>query len=185
MDTLPGSITISVLLLTIFLVFITALKYAIEDNFLRTRLIMTAFFIFIVATLTVCYWPFFFATLPFTIPAGLVGVIIGYFVAVRAAEEKLKEEGVAYYMSHFAHIHFKDVTVLNWWSLVNFYSIMGALALLNLVGLTTVLFHNLKPLTLLTSAFGAFLIGTIAPYLVHLWSIKSRKQKSNRTISEA
>jgi hypothetical protein len=60
---------------------------------------------------------------------------------------------------------------------------MSALALINLVGLTTVILHNLKPMALLTSAFGAFLIGSIVPYLIHLWSIKIR-QKRSKTTSE-
>ena len=179
----PVSVIIVVAVLTAFLVFITTLKYAVEDNFTRTRLIMTAFFCFIVTTLTVSYWPFFFATLPYTIPAGLVGMLAGYIVGVRTAEKKLSAQGIRYYMGHFAHIHLKEVNPLNWWSFINFYSAMGALALINLVGLTTVIFHNLKPLTLATSAFGAFLIGSIVPYLIHLWSIKAT-QNSTSTTSE-
>ena len=98
MAELPASIIITIVVLTVFLIFITALKYAITDNFVRTRLMMTAFFLFIVTTLTISYWEFFFATLPYTIPAGLVGVFAGWVVGVRTAEQKLRTAGVAHYM---------------------------------------------------------------------------------------
>lgn len=177
MEQLPVSIIIAVAVLTLFLVFITVLKYVVEDNFTRTRLMMSAFFVFIVATLTLSYSEFFFATLPYTIPAGLAGVLVGYLVGVRAAEERINAKGLAYYMRHFAHIHVKDISVLNWWSLINFYSVMSALLLINLVGFTTVILHNLKPMALLTSAVGAFLIGTIVPYLIHLWSLPAGRRE--------
>jgi hypothetical protein len=76
MEQLPGSITITVLLLTIFLSFITALKYAVANDFMRKRLIMTSFFFFIIATLTVSFWEYALATLPFTIPACLIGALL-------------------------------------------------------------------------------------------------------------
>jgi hypothetical protein len=177
MAELPSSIIITIAVLTVFLVFITALKFAVEDHFTRTRLIMSAFFFFIVATLTISYWEFFFDTLPYTIPAGAFGVLVGYLIGVRAAEAKLAAEGAARYIKHFAHIYLHDIEQGNWWSVINFYSVMGALALINLVGLTTVILHNLKPMALATSAFGAFLIGSIIPYLIHLWSIKAAHNK--------
>ena len=157
---LPVSIIITVALLTVFLSVLTALKYVVRSNFVRTRAIMTLFFFFIVATLTVSYSEFFFLTLPYTIPAGLVGAVVGYLVGVRAAKKKLNTQGLAHYMENFDHIHIHEIKGLNWWSLINFYTVMGALLLINLVGLTTVIFHNTKPLTLMTSAVGAFLIGT-------------------------
>ena len=178
---LPPSIIVVIAVLTVFLVFITALKYAVADNFTRTRLIMTAFFCFIVTTLTVSYWQFFFATLPYTLPAGAVGVALGYFVGVRTAEAKLAAKGLAHYAEHFAHIHIHEVQAFTWWSFINFYSVMSALLLINLVGLTTVLLHNLKPMALATSAIGAFLIGSIIPYLVHLWSIKAPQKTTSAT----
>ena len=181
MEALPTSIIVVIAVLTLFLSLLTALKYAVEDHFTRTRFIMTAFFCFIVATLTISYWPFFFDTLPYTIPAGLVGVCAGYLVGVQTAREKLSAQGLRYYREHFAHVHTKDIASFNWWSLINFYSVMGALALINLVGLTTVIFHNLKPMTLATSAFGAFLLGSIVPYLIHLWSIKAAQNKTKTT----
>src|SRR3989344_8647400 len=170
MEALPFSIIAVIAVLTLFLSLLLVLKYAVKDDFIRMRFIMTAFFCFIVATLTISYWPFFFATLPYTIPAGLVGIIIGYTIGVRAAQAKLAAQGMAAYLEHFAHIHPHDIRRGSWWSLINFYTVIGALALINLIGLTTVIFHNLKPMTLATSAFGAFLIGTIIPYLIHLWS---------------
>ena len=142
---------------------------------------MTSFFFFIVATLTIAYSEFFFDTLPFTIPSGVAGVAVGYLVGARAAKAKLAMEGAAYYTRHFAHIHLRDITEGNWWAVINFYSVVSALALINFVGLTTVIFHNLKPMSLATSAFGAFLLGSIVPYLAHLWSIKTRQTKSSST----
>ena len=53
MINLPPSIIITIAVLTVFLSLVVVLKYAIEDNFSRTRLMMTAFFFFIVTTLTV------------------------------------------------------------------------------------------------------------------------------------
>lgn len=184
MEQLPASVILVVALLTAFLVFVTALQYAVADYFTRNRLIMTGFFLFIVSTLTISYWPFFFATLPYTIPAGIVGLGVGYGLGVRTAREKLAEQGKRYYTRHFAHIHLGDLSQFSWWSFANYYTAVGALALINLVGLTTVIFHNLRPLTLLTSAFGAFLIGSIAPYLAHLWSIRPA-QNNNSATSEA
>ncbi len=181
MEQLPSSITITVLLLTIFLSFITVLKYAVEDHFVRTRLIMTSFFFFIIATLTISFMQYALATLPFTIPAFIVGAVIGRLVGVRAAEARLKAEGLAHYTKHFAHVHIKELNHFAWWSLVNFYSVMGALALINLVGFSTVIFRQNEMLAILTSVVGAFLLGTIAPYLVHLWSIKAAQNRSRTT----
>jgi hypothetical protein len=177
---LPASITITIAVLTVFLAFVTAVKYAVENDFIRMRLIMTAFFIFIVTTLTVCYYPFFFATLPYTIPAGLVGILAGYLVGVRSAEERIKAEGLRHYMRHFAHVDIGEEG-FHWWTLLNFYTVIGALVLINFVGLTTVILHNLKPMALGTSALGAFLIGSTLPYLIHLWRIKATQTKSKTT----
>lgn len=180
MQQLPSSIIVVIAVLTVFLTFVTALTYTTQDHFTRTRFIMSAFFVFIVATLTISYWPFFFYTLPYTVPAGLAGVFVGWLVGVRAAEARIAAEGLAHYMSHFAHIHIRDLSQLTWWSFINFYSALGALALINLVGLTSVIFHNLKPMTLATSMFGAFLIGTIIPYLIHVWSLPLRTRWSKK-----
>lgn len=181
MEGVPLSVIGVVAALTAFLVFVTVLKYAVEDGFTRMRFVMTAFFCFIVTTLTLSYWPFFFATLPYTVPAGLLGLLVGYLVGVRTAEERISEKGLRHYKEHFAHIHIEDVASLNWWSLVNYYTVLGALGLINLVGLTTVIFHNLEPMTLATSAFGAFLIGSIVPYLIHLWSISPAQNNTKKT----
>jgi hypothetical protein len=174
MSSLPPSIILNIAILTVFFIFIVAVKFAVEDDFKRTRLIMSAFFFFIVATLTICFSEYFFATLPYTIPAGIVGVVVGFFIGVPAAESRLKKEGLARYKHDFAEVEIKGVKGFQWWTLLNFYTILTTLALINLVGLTTVLLHNLKPMALVMSAFGAFLIGSIIPYLWHLWTIKSR-----------
>ncbi|HVV14960.1 MAG TPA: hypothetical protein VHD55_00960 [Candidatus Paceibacterota bacterium] len=184
MEQLPNSITITVAALTVFLSIITALKYAIEDEFTRTRLIMTLFFLFIVATITISFWKYTLDTLPFTIPAWLLGALIGYLLGVRTEQAKLQAQGLTHYVQHFAHIHPTDFKKFTWWSVINFYSVMGALLLINLVGFSTVLYREVEPLAIATSVVGAFLLGTIAPYLLHLWSIKAPHAK-RRTASEA
>lgn len=181
MEQLPASITITVALLTVFLSFITVLKYAVEDDFVRTRLIMTSFFFFIVATLTISFYKHTAATLPFTIPAWILGVAVGYIGGVRAAQARLKLEGVRHYMRHFAHVHIKNASDITWWSVVNFYSVMSALVLINLVGLSTVIFRQAENWAVATSTVGAFLLGTIAPYLVHLWRIRARQNTRSST----
>ena len=180
---LPNSITITIAVLTIFLVFITALKYAIEDEFVRTRLIMTAFFFFIIATLTISFWRYTQATLPFTVPAWGLGALLGYILGVRTEQQKLSTTGLSYYLQHFAHIHFKEMASFTWWSFINFYSVMSALILINLVGLSTVLFSQIEDLAIATCVVGAFLLGTITPYLVYLWSISAAHRRST-TMSE-
>jgi hypothetical protein len=174
MNSLPPSIIITIAILAAFLILLVVLKYAVENEFTRTRLIMSAFFAFIVTTLTICFKDFFMATLPYTIPAGFAGVVAGYFIGLPAAEERLKKEGINRYRQDFASVEVRGIKGFKWWTLLNFYTILSALALINLVGFTTVLLHNLKPMALLTSAFGAFLIGSILPYLYHLWKIKAR-----------
>jgi hypothetical protein len=182
-DQLPTSITITVLVLTVFLSFITVIKYTVENRFVQTRLLMTSFFFFIVATITISFWQYSLITLPYTVPAWLLGALIGYVLGVRTEQQKLRAEGLAYYKKHFAHIHIKDIEKLTWWSVINFYSVMSALILINLVGLSTVIFRGAEIWAIATSTVGAFLLGTIAPYLVHLWSIKTA-QNNNNTTSE-
>ena len=179
MDLLPASIIIVIALLALFLIFITGLKYVVVDQFARTRLIMSSFFIFIVATLSISFWPLAAATLPYSIPALLVGVLIGYVLGVRTEKQKLRMQGMRRYMEHFAHIHIKDFESLEWWSVINFYSVMGGLVLINLVGASNVLFNGAEAWAILTSAFGAFLLGTIVPYLVYLWSLPAGRQVSS------
>ena len=165
MDQLPASITLTVAVLTAFLVFITALKYTAMSRFVRTRAIMTSFFFFIVTTLTISFWQYTFATLPFTIPAALLGVLVGYMVGVRTAEKRLHTEGLEHYMEHFAHIHIHEVKRLTWWSLVNFYSVMSALVLINLVGFSTVIFRQNESLAIMTSLPAHFYWGQSLPTL--------------------
>lgn len=172
--------TVTIALLTVFFMFITGLKYASIGRTTRTKLVMTSFFFFIVCTLTISFWEYALDSLPYSIPAALLGAAVGYFSGVRAAEERLKKEGVTYYMEHFAHVHFGEGR-LSWWALINFYTIMGALALINLVGLSNVIFGHARGWALFTSAIGAFFIGTIAPYLIHIWTIGARQSSSSTT----
>lgn len=181
MEKLPLSIIAGIAILTLFLSLLLVLKYAVTSNFVRTRIVMSAFFWFIVATLTLAFWPYFLATLPFAVPAGFLGMAIGYFVAVREAKEKLRTQGIEYYMEHFAHIHLKDITGFSWWSVVNFYTVAGALVLINFVGFSNVILGGSKMGAIVTSALGAFLLGTIFPYLAHLWTIKTTTHRSKTT----
>ncbi len=171
--TLPGSIVLAIAVLAIFLSYLVVLKYTVSNNFHRTRLAMTSFFFFIVVTLTLSYWHYTLDTLPYTVPAFIVGIILGYVVGVRGAEDRLKKEGAEQYREHFAHVHVHGLKDITWWSFINFYTIMGALVLINLVGFSTVLVPS-ETLAIGTSAVGALLLGTIAPYLLHLWSLSRR-----------
>lgn len=178
------SVLIAILALTVFLFLVSALAYAITNAFRRTTFVMTALFCFIVVTLTVSFWRYALVSLEFTIPAFFVGMALGYFIGVKAAKEKMMMLGAEHYVEHFAHVHIGDITRLHWWSVINFYSIVGALALINLVGLSNVIFEGRESWAMFACAFGAFLMGTVVPYLVHLWSI-SRKHAKRSTISEA
>lgn len=184
MESLSLVIVAAIAILTVFLSVITALKYAISNKFVRTRLSMTLFFCFIVATLTLSFWPYALASLVFTVPAVLLGAAVGHIVGVRAAKERLMLEGMEQYVEHFAHVHITDVAKMQWWSLINFYSIAGALLLINFVGLSTVIYKDSEALVMATCVFGAFLIGSVVPYLIHLWSIKAPQKRSSNT-SEA
>lgn len=168
---LPSSIVFTIALLAVFLSYLVVLKYSVRENFKRTRATMTSFFFFIVATLTISFWQVTLATLPYTIPAFIIGIGAGYLVGVRAAHERIKSEGLIHYREHFAHVHVRGLTDMTWWSVVNFYTIMGALALINLVGFSVVIMHS-EPLAIATSTVGAFLLGSIVPYLLHLWTLR-------------
>jgi ACR3 family arsenite efflux pump ArsB len=180
-EQLPNSITLVLALLTVFLIFAVGIKYAIQNNFTRTRLVMTSFFCFIVLTLTISFWAYRMSSLPYTIPAALAGILAGYLLGVRTEQQKLRANGIEHYMEHFAHVHVHDFKALNWWSVINFYSVMGGLLLINLVGLSIVIFGGDSQSAIRTSMVGAFLLGTIVPYLVHLWSIKAPHQIRSTT----
>lgn len=168
---LPGAIVLAIAVLAVFLSYLVVLKYTVRENFHRTRLSMTSFFFFIIVTLTLSFWQYTLHTLPYTVPAFAIGLVLGYMVGVRGAEERLKKEGHEHYREHFAHIHVGGLKDLTWWSVINFYTIMGALMLINLVGFSTVLVPS-ESLAIGTSAVGALLLGSIVPYLGHLWALK-------------
>ncbi len=181
MEQLPLSITLVIAALTVFLCFVAGIRYIEVDNFTRTRLIMTAFFFFIVTTLSISFWQYAFVSLPYTVPACLVGIGVGYLFGVRAALERLKKSGLEHYAEHFAHVHSTDFASFSWWSVINFYTVAGGLILINLVGLSTVIFNGQEVSAIRTSMVGAFLLGTIVPYLVHLWSIKAPHHTKSTT----
>jgi len=184
MDSLVLSTTTAIAALAAFTIFVSALRYAVSDSFARTRLSMTAFFCFIVVTLTMAFWRYTFDSLPFVAPAFALGLIVGHFVGVKKAQERLMLEGFEHYLEHFAHVDIFDARSLRWWPLINFYSIAGALILINFVGLSNVIFAGRESWALAACAVGAFLLGTIAPYLIHLWAINPAQNKSSTT-SEA
>jgi hypothetical protein len=174
-------ITVDIAALAAFLIFVSAAGYAVPDTFSRSRLIMTAFFIFIVCTLTVSFWRYTLPSVWFSLPALILGMLAGHFIGVKAAKERLMLEGAERYMAHAFHVHFGDMERLEWWSLINFYTIAGALVLVNVMGLSTVFFAGREGWALASCAIGALLIGTIAPYLVHLWSISARQNTASTT----
>jgi hypothetical protein len=183
MEQLPYSITAVIAILTAFLIFAVGSKYFIQDNFERTRFVMTAFFFFIVLTLTIAFWQYRILSLPYTAPAMAVGILCGYLLGVKTEQQKLHINGIEHYVEHFSHIHIHSFRSVTWWTFVNFYTVAGGLFLINLVGLSTVLFSHNEQSAIRTCMVGAFLLGTIVPYLVHLWSINMR-HKTRTTTSE-
>ena len=168
---LPTSITLAIALLAAFFIILTALQYAIRNAFVRTRILMTALFLFIIGTLSISFWPYGRLTLPYTIPALVIGIALGYNLGVKAERHKLMTQGIEHYMEHFAHIHSTDLKRMTWWSVVNFYSIMCGLVLINLIGFTNVILQGSPLAIVATSVVGALFIGSIIPYLAHLWSV--------------
>lgn len=166
------SVIVAIALLAVLLIGITASRYAIKNNFMRTRLVMSAFFAYIVLTLSISFWAYSSLTLPFAIPGLLLGMLLGYFIGVRTERQKLTMQGIERYIERFAHIEPEDVKNLSWWTVVNYYSIMGALVLINLVGFTNVILRGSPLFIIITSTLGAVLIGSILPYLAHLWSFR-------------
>jgi len=173
------TITITIAALAAFLVYLTVLTYAVADDFYRARLVMTSFFVFIIFTLTLAFWPYRYSSLPFAGTAFVIGVMLGYYIGVRAAKQRLTMEGLTHYIEHATHVHSKDLTSLKWWSVINFYTIMGALLIINLVGLSMVWLKGNDMLAITTCVLGAFGVGTLAPYLSHLWSLR-RSSRSLR-----
>jgi cytochrome bd-type quinol oxidase subunit 2 len=171
-----ASVIVVIALLALFLISITVFKYAISDRFLQTRLIMSALFAFIVLTLSISFWPSATLTLPYSIPALCLGILLGYFIGVRTERQKIMMHGLEHYMERFAHIEHEDVQKLTWWSIINFYSVMCGLVLINLVGFTNIILGGSPTFIIITSVVGAALIGSIVPYLAHLWTIPFKRR---------
>ncbi len=179
MESHVTSVTILIALLALFLISITVIKYVVRSKFTETRLMMTALFAFIVITLTMAFSSSVLATLPFTIPALFIGIMLGYLIGVRTEQQKIMTLGIEHYMEHFAHIHSKDLKTMTWWSVVNFYSIMCGLVLINLVGFTNIILSGSPLFTIITSMVGALLIGSIVPYLAHLWTVSMMRRSAS------
>jgi hypothetical protein len=174
------SIILVIALLALFLISITVCKYAVHNRFIRTRFTMSALFLFVVSTLSISFWPFATLTLPYTIPTLFVGMALGYFIGVHTERQKLMMHGLEHYLEHFAHIESEDFRKMTWWSVVNFYSIVCGLILINLVGFTNVILKGSPTFVILTSVIGALLIGSIVPYLAHLWTVPLTGRKDRR-----
>lgn len=165
------AVTAVLALLAAFLITIAAVRYAIADDFRRTRLIMSALFLFIVSTLTISFWPYAGLTFNYSFPALLIGIILGQIIGVRTEQQKIVEQGIERYAERFAHIHKEDVKRLTWWSIINYYSISCGLILINLIGFTNIILHGSEQFIIATSVVGALFTGSIIPYLIHLWSL--------------
>jgi hypothetical protein len=170
------TIIVLIALLAAFLIAITVIKYAVKDKFTETRLMMSALFVFIITTMTLAFSRSVLETLPYTAPAFVIGMALGYLIGVRTERQKIMAHGIEHYMVHFAHIRSKDLKNLTWWSIVNFYSIMCGLILVNLVGFTNVILDRSPVFTVVSSVVGALLIGSIVPYLAHLWTFTMEKR---------
>lgn len=172
-----SAITAVIALLAAFLVSIPVVKYAIRDDFSRTRFIMSELFLFITATLTISFWPYAGLTFNYSFPSFLVGIILGQIIGVRTERQKIIEHGVEHYMEHFAHINKRDAQKLTWWSIINFYSIMAGLVVINLIGFTNIILRGTPLFIIGTSMVGAAFMGSIVPYLVHLWMLEFTHQR--------
>ena len=173
----PYVVTLSIALITTFLIAATAIKYGMEKStFARNRAIMTLFVFFVTMTLGVSFWHNIMSAITYIIVSLVVGVLIGYFVGVETAKKKLTMQGLEYYTEHFAHIHIHDFKKLTWWSVINFYSVIIALFMINLIGLATVIFKT-EIWAVISLSAGAFLLGTLLPYILHLWSLTASTQK--------
>jgi hypothetical protein len=166
------TITVVIALLALFLISITVIRYAVHDNFTRTRFTMSALFLFIVSTLSISFWPYATLTLPYSAPAFILGVLLGYFIGVHTERQKLMMQGTERYMEHFAHIEHTDLKKLTWWSIINFYSVTCGIILINLIGFTNVILKGSPLFVIITSSIGAALVGSIVPYLAHLWTFE-------------
>lgn len=166
--------TFSIALITTFLIAATAIKYGMEKStFQRNRAIMTLFMVFITITLGISFPQYLTSSLVYVISSLIVGMIIGHAVGVEAAKKKLTVQGMEYYMEHFAHIHIHDVKKMTWWSVINFYTVMIALFMINLIGLSTVIYKT-EIWAVISLCAGALLLGTLLPYILHLWTLKSK-----------
>jgi hypothetical protein len=170
------AIIVDLALLATFLISIAASRYVTQNAFSRTRFLMSVLFIYIVATLTTTYWRLALETIPFVVPAFLVGLLIGSVVGVRAERQKLFMHGMERYMERFAHIGKEDLQNFTWWSFINFYSISCVLILINLIGFTTVIMESSNAIGIAVSVLGAALVGSIVPYLFHLWTLQASTQ---------
>jgi cytochrome bd-type quinol oxidase subunit 2 len=169
-----AAITAVIAILAAFLISLAVAKYTIKDNFVRTRLIMSALFLFITTTLSISFWPYALLTFNYSFPSFLIGIILGQIIGVRTEQQKIVEHGIERYAERFARVSAEDVKKLTWWSIINFYSIMCGLVLINLIGFTNIILHGSPAFIIATSMVGALFVGSIVPYLIHLWTVRLR-----------
>ena len=108
----------------------------------------------------------------------MLGMLLGYFIGVRTERQKIMMQGIERYMERFARIENSDIKKMTWWSFVNFYSVMCGLVLINLVGFTNVILRGSPLFIIITTSVGAALIGSILPYLAHLWTLPLARLRS-------
>lgn len=172
MDTNIIAVVTALAALVIFLCLVTVLKYAIRGNFTRTRIIMTALLFFLVAVVLLAFGPYITESATTMFTAFLLGLFIGERAGVRPAQRKIATDGVQHYIEHYVTDNKDEIKTLTWWSIVNFYAILCALIMMNLIGLSRILFEGHTTIAIGVVAFGAFLIGTILPYIIHLWRVR-------------
>jgi hypothetical protein len=171
MDTNIIAVVTALAALVIFLCLVTVLKYAIRGNFTRTRVILTLLLVFLVAVVLLAFWQYIAASATTMFTTFLLGILVGERAGVRPAQRKIAIDGVQHYMEHYITSNKDEIKTLTWWGLVNFYAIMCALIMMNLIGLSRILFEGNRELAIAVVALGTFLIGTIVPYIIHLWRV--------------
>jgi hypothetical protein len=171
MDTNVIPVMTALAALVIFLCLVVVLKYAIRGNFTRTRIILTLLLCFLVSVVLLAFWNHIAASATTMLTTFLFGVLIGERGGVRPAQRKIATEGVRYYMEEFVHSSREELKAFTWWGIVNFYAIMCALIMMNLVGLSRIFFEENGHLATVVVGFGTFLIGVTLPYVIHLWRV--------------
>lgn len=165
-------VIISIGLLSAYFFFLLLMRHAVRNHFLITRFTITAFIVYMFATLIVVYWTPMMDNAVQGSVAFLAGLVLGRFMAVTVERRKIAEEGLSNYLEHYLHIHIKSLENLEWWSIVNVHTVIVTLIFIDLLGLNRTVYDS-APATLFIVVLALFLVGTVIPYAVHLWTIKA------------